>query len=64
MNFANRFDSMKTRSSFTKANLCRIKKWRNESAAEAISAIKAFRLGKLESASANKVIIRLHEMAK
>jgi hypothetical protein len=55
---------MKTRSSFTKANLCRIKKWRNESAAEAISAIKAFRLGKLESASANKVIIRLHEMAK
>jgi hypothetical protein len=54
---------MKT-GSFTKPNRCRIKNRRNETAAEAISAVKAFRLGKLESASANKIIVRLHKMTR
>jgi hypothetical protein len=37
----------------------RIETWRKETAAEAISATKAFRTGKLKSASADSIIARL-----
>ena len=37
----------------------RIETWRNETAAEAITAAKSFRSGKLKSASADSVIARL-----
>jgi hypothetical protein len=37
----------------------RIETWRNETAAEALAATKAFRSGKLKSASADKIIARL-----
>jgi len=53
---------MKIRSSFTKPNLCRIRNWRNETAVAAISTIKAFRSGKLESALADKIIGRLQKV--
>jgi len=38
----------------------RIETWRKETAAEAAEAAKAFRSGKLKSASAGSVIARLH----
>ena len=37
----------------------RIENWRNETAADAATAAKAFRAGKLKSASANSIIARL-----
>ena len=37
----------------------RIESWRSETATEAVAATKAFRSGKLKSASANTVIARL-----
>ena len=37
----------------------RIENWRNETAAEATAAAKAFRSGKLKSASADNIIARL-----
>jgi hypothetical protein len=37
----------------------RIETWRNETAAEAVAATKAFRTGKLKSASADNIIARL-----
>jgi len=37
----------------------RIENWRNETAAEAVAATKAFRAGKLKSASADNIIARL-----
>jgi len=37
----------------------RIETWRTETAAEAVAATKAFRAGKLKSASADNIIARL-----
>ncbi len=37
----------------------RIENWRNETAAEAVAAAKAFRSGKLKPASADNIIARL-----
>jgi hypothetical protein len=45
-----------------KPNRRPIKEWRSETAAEAASAIKTFRSGKLKSASADKIIGRLQKV--
>jgi hypothetical protein len=50
--------------SFAKPNRCHIKNWRNETAAEAVSAINAFRSGKLESASADKIVFCLQKVPR
>jgi hypothetical protein len=45
-----------------KPNRSSINQWRNETAADAVSAIRDFRSGKLKSVSADKIIGRLQKV--